>query len=205
MISLGIALGLAYRRNGGGGATPAPETPGSFAATPGDRQITLTWESQPAADTFTIRYGLVDDYNSAGLLTDAATGNNFVFDSGDGIQAGEKYYFWIVAVNGAGSSGESASITGRAYVTLVNSASVILTTPAGSWILSTLFFRSGGNLPASCQVVFDEANQIAASIGDGTWSDEVMGEPDYDPAISGAFQFSNFSGGSVTFWDVEPA
>lgn len=199
-----MLLGAGSSGGGGGGGVTAPETPGSFAATPGDRQITLSWESQPAADTFTIYFNTADNEAGATILTDTATGTNFVFDSGESIQAGEKYWFWIVAVNGAGSSA-SASASGRAYVTLANSASAVLTTPTGSWILSTLFFRSSGNLPASCQVVFDEANQIAASIGDGTWSDEVMAAPDYDPAISGAFQFSNFSGWTVTFWEGEPA
>lgn len=187
----------------GGGGVAAPEIPGSFAATPGDRQITLSWESQPAADTFTIRYGLVDDYNSAGLLTDAATGTNFVFDSGESIQAGEKFYFWIVAVNGAGSSAESGSITGRAYVTLANSASANLTTPAGSWILSTLFFRTGGNLPVGCNVTFNGSSEVGTTNGDGTWEDGINGGA-FDPSISGAFTFDNNSGSSLTFWDTEP-
>lgn len=178
-----------------------PPPPTGFAASASIEAVILTWDTQ--ADVFfDVYYSISADFGTATELVNGLDVTSY----NHGGQPGEKYYYWLRATNGGGNSAFVGPVSGRGYVTLANSASANLTTPSdGPWILSTLFFRSGGNLPAFCQVVFDDAGQIGVSNGDGTWSDDVGGAPDYDPAISGAFTFNNNSGGSVTFWDTEPA
>lgn len=175
--------------------TPAPT---GFAASAGLESVDLSWDSQDAY--FEIRYSTSSDFGTATLLTS----NLDAYAYKHGGQPGEKYYYWLRATDGSGNSAFVGPVGGRGYVTVGNAGSANLTTPTGSWILSTLFFRTGGNLPGSCFVSFDGDNKLAASVGDGTWNDEIGGEPDYDPPISGSFTFSNLSGGAVTFWDTDP-
>lgn len=187
-----------------GGAVPGPPgDPTGFTATAGNQLITLTWDALPEADTFEIKFSLTNNLFDSTSLASGLTGTSFTFDSGESIQAGEKYYFWIQATNGEGTSNYVGSVTARSYVAVAGSGTINLTTPAGSWTLTTLFFRSGGNLPAGCQVAFDGGSQIGVSLGDGTWEDAIMGGT-FDPSISSAFTFDNLTASPVTFWDAEP-
>jgi len=181
-----------------------PATPTGFAATAGNQQNTLTWDAQAEADTFTIRYGLTDNFGTSTELTDAATGTSFVHDAGESIVAGERYYYWIQAVNGDGESSFSTSVVARSYVTVANGDTASLVTPSGSWMLTTLFFRTGGFLPFGCTVAANEGFDIVVSLGDGIWDNQVTFESPYDVAVSGAFTFLNETGSSVTFWNTEP-
>jgi len=207
MPALALSLGLPFRSTVGGGAAGPPATPTGFTATAGNQLITLTWDAQIAADTFEIYFSTTNDFGTASQLTDTTTGTGFVHNTAAGIHPGEKYYYWIRAINGAGKSdwsdGSTSSVTARSYVTVAGSGTINLTTPAGSWTLTTLFFRSAGNLPAGCQVVFDWGSQIGVSLGDGTWEDAIMGGT-FDPSISGAFTFDNLTASPVTFWDADP-
>lgn len=92
---------------------------------------------------------------------------------------------------------------GVSPVTVLDGQEQTLNTPSGSWTLTTLFFRSGGNLPPGITVTFDLGNQIGSTAGDGTWEDSINGGT-FDPVINGEFLFSNFSGGPITFWDIPP-
>lgn len=190
----------------GGEPTPtAPDTPTGFTATAGNQFTTLTWDAQSAADTFTINFGLTNDFGASTELTSTATGAEFIHSSGEGIQAGERYYYWIQAVNEVGASSFTVSeVAARSFVTLANGASANLTTPSGSWLLTTLFFRTGGVLPAGCTVQFDGDTKAGATLGDGTWEDQLTLSSPYDDVISGAFSFINYVGSSVTFWNTEP-
>lgn len=190
---------------GAGGAAPsAPTTPTGFAATPGNQFTTLTWDVQSEADTFTINYGLTNDFGASTELTASATGAEFIHSSEEGIQAGERYYYWIQAVNEVGASDfTTLEVAARSFVTLAEATNENLVTPTGTWTIGTVFFRLGGFLPATCVVYWGAFG--AVSNGDGTWDDDVMGGP-LDPStpISGSFDFTNASGASVTFWNTEP-
>lgn len=190
---------------GAGGVTPTPPTtPTGFAATQGNQFTTLTWDAQSAADTFTINYGLTNVFGASTELTASATGTEFTHSAGEGIQVGERYYYWIRAVNEVGASDfTTAEVAARSFVTLANGANANLTTPTGSWTLTTLFFGAGGNLPLNCSVYWDSGNQGGVSLGDGTWEDLINGGI-FDPPISGSFTFTNSSGIAVTFWNGEP-
>lgn len=201
MPALALSLGLPFRSTVGGGAAGPPATPTGFTATAGNQLITLTWDSQPEADTFEIVYSTSNTFGTAVSLAAGITGTSFTFDSGESIKAGEKYYFWIQATNGIGSSGYAGSVTARSYVTIANSTGINLTTPIGSWTLSTLFFGAGGNLPENCVVSF--GSDTALALGDGTWYD-TNNDMLFDPSISGAFAFDNGTAAPVTIWNGEP-
>lgn len=189
----------------GGEPTPtAPDTPTGFTATAGNQFTTLTWDAQSAAATFTINFGLTNDFGASTELTSTATGAEFIHSSGEGIQVGERYYYWIQAVNEVGASSFTVSeVAARSFVTLSNGANANLTTPTGTWVLSTLFFSTNGDLPPNCFVAFNGGVDLGVSIGSNLWEDAINGG-EFDPAISDAFNFENLSGVSVTFWDTEP-
>lgn len=192
-----------YGTGPSGGGAAAPATPTGFAASPSDQQIDLTWTSQPEADTFTIRYALTNNFGSSVVLTDAAAGTSFQHNSGSpGFVVGEKYYYWIAAVNGDGTSDYSSSVTARSYITVANFGNVSLTTPSGSWTFGTLFF---GATPTPLP---DYLNIIAGSVTGltfgGEWLDAGTEESINADPISGAFSLTNSTGASFTFWASEP-
>jgi len=206
MPALALSLGLPFRSTVGGGAAGPPATPTGFTATAGNQLITLTWDAQISADTFEIYFSTTNDFGTATQLTDTTTGTGFVHNTAAGIHPGEKYYYWIRAINGAGKSdwsdGSTSSVTARSYVTLAHTASANLTTPTGTWTLGTLFFGSSpGFLP----------NGVSLSVGgnsyirfDGDWYDASTEELANDVSISGAFTLANNSGVSITIWNGEP-
>lgn len=202
MPALALSLGLPFGRRSSGGAVPGPPgDPTGFTATAGNQLITLTWDALPEADTFEILYGLTNFWGSSNSLAAGLTGTSFTFDSGESIQAGEKYYFWIQATNGEGTSGYVGPITARSYVAIPDAGSANLTTPAGTWTLGTLFFGSVV-LPAGCVVDYG-GNQYAPD-GSNNWEDINTADPSSGVSISGAFSFINNTGSTVTFWNTEP-
>jgi hypothetical protein len=194
-------LMLGWKRRGGGASAPDAVT--NLVAVAGDEVVNLTWDASVGATGYKVYRNTTNNFGSATEVIESPTAEA-ALDVYTALQLGELYYFWVVATNAVGDSPESASDSARPYVTLASPEDVNLTTPAGSWILSTLFFRTGGNLPANCIVVWDGGLQGGLALGDGTWEDAFNGGT-FDPAISGAFNFDNQSGGSVTFWDTEPA
>lgn len=184
----------------GGALSPsAPDTPTGFAAIPGDQEIVLSWDAQPEADAFEIHYGTTDVIGAASVLTTSATGTGFTFDSTDSIQVGEKYYFWISAINGEGSA-FSSSVTARSYVTVANSETVNVTTPSGSWTIATVLF-SAAPVGVGMQI---QANSTSYDFDGADWIDLNTFSTGNGDVISGAFAAVNNSGSSFTFWNTEP-
>jgi len=198
-----LTLGLPGSSGAGGGVAPsAPEIPAGFTATAGNQQIELTWDAQPDADTFEIKFATTDSIGAASVLTSAATGTGITVDAVNGIQTGEKYYFWISATNAAGTSEFSSSVFARNYVTLANAGSVSLQVPSpGAINLNDLLFRSGGALPPGIRLLW--ITDLFNSSGAGTWEDGINGGF-VNPVITGAFTVENYTGSPLTFWDIEP-
>jgi hypothetical protein len=202
MPSLGLSLGLPFGRVSAAAAALPPDTPANFAAVPADQLASLSWDASAGATSYKVYASLADVFGTASEVTESPTIGTEL-DVSVGLQAGELYYFWVVASNAAGDSAESASDSARPYVTVPSPGNANLLTPAGSWTFGTLFFRSGGFLPALCIVYGSGSGGV--SNGDGTWEDDIMGGTlDPNTPISGAFNFNNASGASVTFWDAEP-
>lgn len=167
----------------------------------GDQLITLTWDSQPSADTFEILYSTSNTFATAVSLAAGITGTSFTHDSGESIQVGEKYYYWIQATNGVGTSGYAGSVTARSFVTLANFANRNLTVPSsGSWTLETILFGSTP-VPDLINILADGVEYISIS---GGWLDVNTESPAVGVPVVGTFNVSNFSGSSFTFWNQEP-
>lgn len=205
MPALGLSLGLPFRPMGGVADGP-PSVPTGFAATAQESEIDLSWDAQPEADTFEIYASTTNIFGTATQLTDAATGTSFTHNAGNGIQVGEKYYYWLRAINASGTSdwtaGSASTVTARSFATLTNTQSRVLTTPIGTWTLGTLFF---GNSPDPLP------NSISLSVGvnlyihaEGDWYDANTEELANDVAISGTFTLANNSGANITVWNGEP-
>lgn len=178
---------------------PAPT---GFTATAGNQQINLTWDAQPAADTFTIKFGITNVLGAASVLTSSATGTSFVFDSGESIQAGEKYYFWISAIGSEGTSSFRGSVTARSFVTLANLESLNVVTPQGTWTLRSLFFGiSPSPIPDFVNAITSTGTYFTLG---GEWLDSVTEDPSDGVPTSGAVSVTNNSGANFTFWNGEP-
>lgn len=196
--SMMMLLGCGSSGAGGAGGE-APGIPSGFAATAQESAILLSWDNQPSADTFEIRYNLVNDLNTATLLTTSATGTSHLVDT---LVVGEKYFFWIFSVNAFGESDFSSSVTARSYVMVANSGSVALQVPSpGAINLNDLLFRSGGTVPMGINISW--GSELFSAAGDGTWEDDINGGP-ANPSITGAFTVTNNTGSAFTFWDTEP-
>ena len=179
----------------------APGSPTGFAATAAESAIELSWDALPEADTFEILFSLENNIGTAASLAAGVTGTTFTHDSGESIQVGEKYYYWIKAVNAAGESDYSVSVTARSFVTLANSANINLTVPSsGSWTLETILF---GSTPVPDLIYILEDGVEYVSIGGG-WLDVNTESPAVGVPVVGTFNVSNFSGSSFTFWNQEP-
>jgi len=205
MPALALSLGLPFRSTGGAAAAGPPGDPTGFTATAGNQLITLTWDSQPAADTFEIYFSTTNDFGTASQLTDTPTGTGFVHNYAAGIHPGEKYYYWIRAINGAGKSdwsdGSTSSVTARSYVTVTPpAASVNLTTPTGSWTIGTIIF-SQTTLPSGLTINYSSI--IREYDGTG-WLNLDTFEYEDGVSVSGAFTITKASGAAFTFWDTEP-
>lgn len=201
MPALALSLGLPFRSTGGAAAAGPPGDPTGFTATAGNQLITLTWDSQPAADTFEIVYSLENTLFTAVSLAAGITGTSFTFDSGESIQAGEKYYFWIQATNGVGTSAYAGSVTARSYVTVnAGGGSESVTTPTGTWTMGTIIFAVAAK-PTGLQI---SANSTVYAWTGAVWLDTNTFVPSNGVSISGAFTVINNTGSNYTFWDTEP-
>ena len=152
--------------------------------------VSLAWNASAGATSYKVYYSLTNSFGTAAEVSESPTATPGLDVSLD-LQAGELYYFWVVATNAVGDSAESGSDSARPYVTVTSLANVNLSTPTGSWMLTTLFFRTGGNLPFGCTVSANGGADIVVSLGDGTWESQVTFDSPYDVAISGAFTFEN--------------
>lgn len=201
MPTLALSLGLPFRSTGGGGAAGPPATPTGFAATAQESEIDLAWDAQPEADNFDVYYGLTNDQGSSTILLTGYVGTSYTFGASDSIQPGEKYYFWISATNGVGTSAYAGSVTARSYVTVnAGGGSESVTTPTGTWTMGTIIFAVAAK-PTGLQI---SANSTVYAWTGAVWLDTNTFVPSNGVSISGAFTVINNTGSNYTFWDTEP-
>ena len=187
-----------------GGPPPPtpPSTPTGFTATAQESAALLSWDAQPEADTFEIYFGATNVFGSASLLTAAATGTSFTHNVGNGIQPGQKYFYWIRAVNTDGESAWSSSVAARSFVTVNGGGSSrSLSTPTGTWTFGTLFFGTNPITSDYAVTYLGSSYNYFAGFG---WYNSVTFDPADSLSISGAFTFQNNSGSAFTFWNSEP-
>lgn len=207
MPALGLSLGLPFGRISAAGGDLTPQ---NIQATSEELNIHFTWDAD-ANLGYLLYFNLVNDFGTANYFATPAAGSTS-FDASTPTNtsfgsipiAGSKYYYWLVGSDGGAGpvTGPSNVASGRGFVTLTNGASATLYVPNGAVMdLNDLIFRSGGNIPVACNILYGA--DVYSSAGDGTWEDAINGGF-VNPPISGSFIFENFTGSSLTFWDTEP-
>lgn len=128
-MQLGISLALGLPRRAG---ASAPNTPANLAATPGNQQVTLTWDAVAGATSYDLR---IDGGTVVTGVTSPAVRSS--------LNNGQAYSFEIRAVNAAGSSAWSGSVS--ATPRTVPGAPTIGTATAGNAQASVTFSAPGSN------------------------------------------------------------
>jgi hypothetical protein len=91
---------------GGGGGTPPP-APTSLVATPGNAQVSLSWNASTGATSYNVKRSTT----SGGPYTTIATGVTATNFTNTQLVNGTTYFFVVSAVNSAGESGNSNQAT----------------------------------------------------------------------------------------------
>lgn len=205
MPALSLSLGLPFLRSAAGGSVP--QTPTNFFSVAGDQENTLNWDAQGDALYFVMWFSLTNDFGTAIEVGESIAGGATSFShtpsSVEPLQRGEKYYYWLTAVNDAGQSGPTNSATARSYVVLFNGNTINLIVPGGSSMtLGNLLF--GTTQPPPSGVYVNAGGEEYAPVGGGAWENINTGDPSTSVLISGAFTVGNSTGSSYTFWNAEP-
>ncbi|MGG1554085.1 DUF7594 domain-containing protein [Paenibacillus ferrarius] len=90
-----------------------PSVPVSLVATPGDRQITLSWQSVDGANAYHV-YQLIDSQ-----MVRIGTGISLTQFTHTGLQNGAAYTYVITATNASGEGDASSSVTASPVVPLI--------------------------------------------------------------------------------------
>ena len=108
-------------------ATP-PGAPVGLAATPGNTQVSLSWNPSSGATSYTVksRTSTSDPYT---VLSSTVTGTSYVHA---GLTNGTTYYYVVSAANSAGGSGDSAEVSATPTLPPPPPAPTGLTATAGN-------------------------------------------------------------------------
>ena len=116
----------------------APDTPSSFSATPGNRQVMLSWV-QPSGGAALTHY----EYEQDGSGTWTSTGGKAPSHTVTGLTNGQSYTFRVRAVNSAGASAASGSRTATPTTTEPEAPESLSFTPGDQQV--TLRWRAPTN------------------------------------------------------------
>ncbi len=108
-----LTLNLLAGCNGGGNGGPPPSAPTGLVATPGDDQVTLSWNPVSGASSFTIHMA-TSNWTTWSTALPGATQNNVLTCCSSpnvGLTNGATYWFAVTAVNGNGESPESVHVS----------------------------------------------------------------------------------------------
>ncbi len=86
--------------------TSPPPAPTGVVATPGDKQIALSWNAVPGAGTYKIQYG-----TSSGNYTSTVSGLTGTSTTLTGLTNGTPYYVIVTAVNSSGAGAPSSEVS----------------------------------------------------------------------------------------------
>ncbi len=105
-----------------GNTQRAPSAPTHLTAVAENSRVSLTWDASAGATSYTVFYKISSDYSYIKIASTYITGCTL-----SGLTNGRTYYFAIIAVNAAGTSGYS----NQAGVTLISGAPTALTGVSG--------------------------------------------------------------------------
>ncbi|HKV05491.1 MAG TPA: glycoside hydrolase family 44 protein [Candidatus Acidoferrales bacterium] len=127
--------------NGGGGATATvPTAPAGLAATAGNAQVSLTWNTSAYATSYKVKRATASGGPYTVIASPMATGFN---DSG--VTNGTKYFYVVSAVNSAGESANSPEVNATPVAPVVPPAAPTgLAAAAGNAQVSLTWNASAG-------------------------------------------------------------
>ncbi|MFC5405543.1 DUF4832 domain-containing protein [Cohnella soli] len=122
------------------GTPVAPDAPSNLQASPGNAQISLTWNDPGGATSFTV----LRSTTSGSGYAQIASGLTATSYTETGLTNGTTYYYVVRAVNSAGASGNSNQASATPASIPVPSAPASLTATAGSSQVSLSWPASSG-------------------------------------------------------------
>lgn len=201
-IAVGRVPGMVIGRKLGAGFVGALDAPTNVLATAGDQTNALEWDGVTGASVYDIYRSITDDFGSSVILASDEIGTTFNDASGN---AGTRYYYWVIAKNGAIESDPSISSGARSYVTISNGDNVLgLSIPidADGTVNGALFAATP--VPAGVTIIQDSNGIFYSSGGSGYWEDQFTTDPVASSPLTGVIDVYNDTGATLTFWDTEP-
>ncbi|MGA7909762.1 MAG: glycoside hydrolase family 44 protein, partial [Candidatus Sulfotelmatobacter sp.] len=146
-------------------ATPAPgvtipPVPTGFAATAGDRQVTLTWNTSSGATGYHVKRGTTSGGPYSQVAAPSGTG-----DTDTGLSDGTTYYYVVSAVNSAGESANSSQVSATPVSA---SASVHVTVDVLSDRHPISPYVYGGAYPKNASTITDSGLSVVRWGGNAT-------------------------------------
>ena len=146
-------------------ATPAsgvtiPPFPTGFAATAGDRQVTLTWNTSSGATGYHVKRGTTSGGPYSQVAAPSGTG-----DTDTGLSDGTTYYYVVSAVNSAGESANSSQVSATPVSA---SASVHVTVDVLSDRHPISPYVYGGAYPKNASTITDSGLSVVRWGGNAT-------------------------------------
>ena len=136
-------------------APTAPAAPASVTATTGTSQVTLSWSASPGATSYSVFRGTASGAEGSTPIVQGLTGTTYV-DSA--VTAGTKYFYFVNAVNSAGSSAASVEVSATPTGSTGGTGTVVYQIDAGSTVavgsfVADEFFTNGGTRTVTNTVV----------------------------------------------------
>jgi Fibronectin type III domain len=177
-----------------------PSAPANVIATPGGRQVILSWSTAPGATSYNVRRSTVSGGESIIANVSAVTNNwpasNEFTDTG--LTSGTTYYYEISAVNTNGESLNSAEVSTTPHAGVINNPSFEFdVAPPGSTV---------ADVPAGW-TPFNQAGSGYIGSQNAGGVDYTVYDPLAAPAAGNQYCYINMSTSGVTggiYQDVGP-
>jgi fibronectin type 3 domain-containing protein len=134
--------------------TPAPpQAPAGVAATPGNKQVHITWAATAGASSYTVKRSSTS--GSGYVVVQAGISSDSLSYTNNNLVNGQTYYFVVSASNPSGTSGDSSEVSGtplllRPTVRTVNPADgATAVSPRTSVSLDLIMPNVGGGVDAA--------------------------------------------------------
>lgn len=123
-------------------AVTAPQPPAGLTATAGSSQVTLNWTASTGATSYSVFRGTASGAEATTPIASGLTGTSFV---DTGVVNGTTYFYFVEAVNSAGSSTPSSEVSATpAAAVIIPSAPTNLIATAGNAQVTLSWTASAG-------------------------------------------------------------
>jgi endo-1,4-beta-xylanase len=163
-------------------APQPPAAPGGLAATPGNGQVSLSWNASPGATSYRVKRSTTSG-GPYTLIASNLTGTSFI---NTGLTNGITYFYVVSAVNSAGESPNSAQVGATPFQP-----------PGGSMTLAATVAPSSN--PWWSELDISLSHTVSLS------SLSITITVQKTPGVVGSGQWSNFPGGFLQIGRTETA